>query len=172
MTLETGGLGRQNVLAIANAAWPALQELTLYFGRADYGGNATAADVEALLANSYPKLTSLALCNSEIAGDIVRALVQSPLLAQLEVLDLSKGTLVDEDLAPIVNNLGAVKKLRRLDLSTNYLTADLEAMLKRELGAVFHGGEQRYDDMLRDREQYANDEWGQTQTFRYTDLGE
>jgi hypothetical protein len=44
--------------------------------------------------------------------------------------------------------------------------------LQKELGEVFHGGAQRYDEMVRDRTQYANDEWGKTRTFRYADLGE
>jgi uncharacterized protein (TIGR02996 family) len=173
LTIKSGGLDRNNLLAIGKAKWPALEQLTLYLGSSNYGGNAKRADVAALLANPshFPKLTSLAICNSEIQGVVVREVVKSSLLKQLETLDLSKGTLLDEDAVPIVQNLAALKKLKRLDLSENYLTDDFERTLKKALGKAFQGGS-RYDAMVQEREDAGGAAWAREETFRYTVVGE
>lgn len=174
LSIETGGLDRKNLQAIAKAKWPSLTELTLYLGRKEYGGNAKRADVAALLAqpSKFPKLTSLALCNAEIQGDVVREIVKSPLLKQLTTLDLSKGTLVDGEVAPILENLAAFKRLKKLDLSSNYLTEAHERALKKSIGKAYEGGDTRYDEMVEAQTEYANEDWARGHTFRYTVIGE
>ena len=172
LMLETGGLGRANIQAIATAPWPELRELSIYFGTANYGGDATAADVDALVANQFPRLEVLALCNSEVPGAICAAIAKSPLLAQLRVLDLSKGTMTDEDARPLVDNLAAFKHLERLDLSENYLSPALEDMLARELGDIVSTDGSRFDDMVRERDRYGHEDWAKDSTFRYTVVSE
>jgi len=165
--LETGGLGRENLQAIAKAKWPSLVELVLYLGTDQYGADATAADVEALLAAELPKLERLALCNSEIPDAIVRALTKSPLLARLKILDLSKGTMIDDDVRPIIENLAAFLHLEKLDLSENYLSPSTIAALDTACC-----DDQYYDEMVRERERYGHEEWAKDAKFRYTRIGE
>jgi uncharacterized protein (TIGR02996 family) len=171
LSLETGGLARENVIAIADATWPALEKLVLFLGTQDYGATTTRADVAKLLATPFPRLVHLGLCNADIQGDIVSELVQSPLLAQLTVLDLSKGTLVDDDIKVIVDNPALFAKLQ-LDLSTNYLSPEIEQRLAQLFGDRVSTDGQRYDNMVRERAQYGHEEWAKDATFRYTDLGE
>ncbi|MBA3501455.1 MAG: hypothetical protein H0T65_13910, partial [Deltaproteobacteria bacterium] len=165
--LETGGLGRENLHAIAQAKWPSLVELVLYLGTHRYGADATVADVDALLAREFPKLERLALCNSEIPDAIVRALTKSPLLARLNTLDLSKGTMTDADAHPLIESFGAFKHLEKLDLSENYLSPATTEALRTACC-----DNQYYDEMVRERDQYAHEEWAKDATFRYTRLGE
>ena len=172
LVIETGGLDRSNLKTIAKAKWPALEQLTLYLGTSDYGGNAKRADVAALLGARFPKLKSLALCNAEIQGEVVREIVKSPLLEQLEELDLSKGTLVDEEAQPLVQHAAALKKLKKLDLSENYLTDDFERTLKKTFGKAVDGGGSRYDEMEEEREDAGDEPWAREATFRYTVVGE
>ena len=97
-----------------------------------------------------------------LAGDV---------LAQLEELDLSQGTLVDEDVSLLVDNPQLFKHLKRLDLSENYLTDEMEERLERLYKKAFVGGS-RYDEMVGDREQYGEQEWAKKATFRYAAVGE
>jgi uncharacterized protein (TIGR02996 family) len=170
--VETGGLGRKNVVAIANAKWPVLEELVLFLGCKDYGGSVKRADVEALLATAFPKLTKLGLCNAEIQADVVQLLVRWPLLKQLRSLDLSKGTLTDAEVAPVVDNLAAFSKLQAIDLSESYLTDDFERRLKKSFGKAFVGGGSRYDEMVEEQEETAGEDWAKNETFRYTVVAE
>ena len=165
--IETGGLDRKNLQAIANAKWPSLVELVLYLGTHRYGANATAADVEALLGARFPKLERLALCNSEIPDAIVRALTKSPVLAQLKELDLSKGTMTDDDARPLVEQLAAFRHLEKLDLSENYLSPVTTAALGTAVC-----DDQYYEEMVRERAQYGHEEWAKDATFRYTRVSE
>jgi len=175
LSIVSGGLDRENLVAIGNAKWPSLTKLVLYFGCRNYGGNATRADVAALLAHPshFPALTELALCNAEIQGDIVQELARSPLLAQVETLDLSKGTLIDDDVKVIVDNPGLFMK-RTLDLGINYLSPEMERTLRSVFGERVSTAGQRYEDMLSSRARYENADWVKAtkHTFRYTEVGE
>ena len=165
--LETGGLARENLQTIGNAQWPSLVELVVFLGTHRYGADATAADLEVLLAAEFPRLEQLALCNSEIPGAIVRALVKSPLLARLKTLDLSKGTMTDDDARPLVEGFGAFQHLEKLDLSENYLSpATTEAL------GTARCDDQYYGEMVRERAEHGHQEWAKDATFRYTRVGE
>lgn len=175
LRLETGGLAANNVKAIAAAKWPALEELVLYFGTPRYGGNATVKDVKALLAGSFPKLRRLALCNAEgLQSAIAAELVKSPLVKQLETVDLSKGTLHDEDTALLVASADRMKHVKTIDVGESYFSADSEAALRKAYGKRIVLGGQRYDEMVRDRAEYGDADWArkQKETFRYASIGE
>jgi uncharacterized protein (TIGR02996 family) len=174
LRLVTGGLRAHNLRAIAAADWPELEELVVYFGTERYGANATMKDVRALLAGSFPKLRRLALCNSEaLQSEIAAAIVDTKLVGKLEHLDLSKGTLTDGDVEPLLAAAGALKHLT-LDLSENYLSAAGEKALRTKLGKRVVLDGQRYDDMVESRERYGNEDWAKQgkHTFRYAAISE
>lgn len=174
LRIETGGLDRKVLAAIGKAKWPSLTELTLFLGDPDYGGNAKRADVAAVIANPshFPKLKSLALCDSEIQGEVVRVVVTSPIVKQLERLDLSKGTLTDEDAALLVQNVATLKKLKELDLSENYLSPAFEKSLKKSFGKMLDTSGSRYDEMMDERAENEGEEWAKKHTFRYPVVAE
>jgi uncharacterized protein (TIGR02996 family) len=121
--LRTGGLSRASARAIAAARWPKLERLVIWLGAKEYGGSASLADLRPILAGQgIAAVRELGLMNSELSDELCRALVDAPILEQLESLDLSMGLMSDagaETLAAARPRLG---KLRTLDVSRGYLT--------------------------------------------------
>lgn len=134
LTIESGGLGRESVGAVVEASFPRLTNLELWFGAEDYGGDATADDLETLLRGERtPRLVSLGLRNAEFTDDICDALVRSPLAGRLMSLDLSLGTMTDSGAAILAT--GRFPKLASLDVSNNCLS---EAGAERIRRAFLH----------------------------------
>ena len=128
---RTGGLTSASALAIANATWPKLQRLDVWYGGAGYGGDSTLLDVRALLARrDLTELRHLGLMNSENGDAICELLVTSPLSAQLEVLDLSLGTLGDEGARVLLVNRRCFPKLQRLIVSSSFVSDEVIAELE------------------------------------------
>lgn len=78
---------------------------------------------------SFPKLKYLGLRNSEITDDIAGVIINSPIIQQLETLDLSLGTLSDEG-AKALMKLPQDAKLKRLDLHRHFLSTAMIKQLK------------------------------------------
>jgi len=126
LELVTGGLRPHVPASIAAARWPALEELVVYFGTDNYGGECTIADVRPLLAGAnLPRVRSLGLANSEFADELVLELVRAPIVPRLDKLDLSQGTLGGDGARAILEHADAFAHLSRLDLGENYLPGEL-----------------------------------------------
>lgn len=131
LTIESGGLSKDILREIAEARLPQLVHLELYLGTNWYGWDGTIEDVKPLLqAGKFPKIRYLGLRDSEIADDIAEAIVSSPILEQLEVLDLSLGTLGDRGGRALLE-CAAVKKLKKLDLHRHYIPPKMTEWLER-----------------------------------------
>jgi hypothetical protein len=130
LTIECGGLPKSVLAEVAAASLPALEHLELYLGTENYGWDGTIEDVRPLLAaNRFPHLKYLGLRDAEIADDVAKAVAQSPVIGQVEVLDLSLGTLTDEGAQALVDS-PAVRKLKRLDLHFHYLSEEMASKLQ------------------------------------------
>ncbi|MFW6691638.1 STM4015 family protein [Streptomyces sp. MAR4 CNX-425] len=137
LRFEAGGLPGGVVRAVAAAELPALEELTLWLGVGEYGGDATVADLAPLLAGGrLPALRRLAVCNSEIEDEIAVAVAAAPVVAQLEELDLSMGVLTDTGAEALLTGQ-PLTHLRRLRLAHHYLTT---AMMRRLTAALEPAG--------------------------------
>ncbi|WP_406333829.1 STM4015 family protein [Streptomyces zaomyceticus] len=133
LVVETGGLPAEVVRGIAGSDLPALENLELWLGTDEYGGDSTADDLAPLLSGSaFPALRSLGLCNSAIQDAVAEAVAGAPVVARLERLGLSMGVLTDEGAAALLDGQ-PLTHLGRLDLSHHYLS---EAMRKRVLDAL------------------------------------
>jgi hypothetical protein len=131
LILESGGLPRSVLQEVAAAKLPALEHLEVYLGDSGYGWDGTVEDLQPLLeANRFPKLKYLGLRDSEIADAVAAAVAQAPVLSQLEVLDLSLGTLGDEGGRALLASPG-IRRLKRLDLHHHYLSDDVMQELQR-----------------------------------------
>ena len=120
---HTGGLSRASLVAIASAAWPRLRHLDVWFGSADYGGETTLADARPLLARTdLPALVHLGLVNCEYTDDVCAIIAGSPLAAQLESLDLSRGTMSEAGVRALAEAKAALPRLAKLDVSDNFLS--------------------------------------------------
>lgn len=119
----TGGLTASCGKDIATAKLPSVKHLEIYYGTANYGGTCTLEDVLPLLERTdLPNLRYLGLKNSEFADDIARAMKGAKVLAGLETLDLSRGTMSDAGALALAAARDSLKHLKRLDLTRNFLT--------------------------------------------------
>jgi hypothetical protein len=144
--VETGGLEAEDVKAIASAKWPALEKLEIWFGAEEYGAGGDVELIGPILeAKGLSKVRELGLKNSEFADDICKALPGSKIAKQIEVLDLSLGVMSDAGAEALVSKAGAFPKLKKLDVSDNYLSDDGVKLLDK-LGVEVEVGDQDEGD--------------------------
>jgi len=163
LIVQTGGLAPYTLEHVLQAKLPSLTHLELWLGIDSYGFEGTADDFRPFVfGTAYPEgklpfngLKYLGLLNSEIADEIAEMLEGAPILEQLEVLDLSKGTMSDEGLRALSMN-EALSGLKSLNLSRNFLTDTDLADQIRSKGPDVVWGEQKSSD----------DDW------RYVDVSE
>ncbi|MGG1635055.1 STM4015 family protein [Paenibacillus sp. NRS-1760] len=125
LVIICGGLPKSVLEEITSAKLPELRKLELYLGVDDYGFDGGIEDVMPLLQRDlFPKLTYLGLKDSEIQDEIAIAIADAPILDQLEILDLSYGTLSDEGGKALLAS-ERVKKLKHLNLSYHYMSDEL-----------------------------------------------
>ncbi|WP_425613826.1 STM4015 family protein [Anatilimnocola sp. NA78] len=130
LAIESGGLSPEVVAQICRGKFPELEYLELWLGTPDYGGDCRVNDLQPILKGKlFPKLTYLGFRNSQIADDIAAVIVKSPIMDQLETLDLSLGNLSDEG-ANALLQLKDNKKLKRLDLHHHYISKPVQKLLK------------------------------------------
>ncbi len=123
--LRTGGLSKANARAIAKAKIPKIEHLEIWYGDPDYGGDATAKDVQLLLDRTdLPALRHLGLRNAEFADRLIGQLATAKLTKQLTGLDLSLGCMTDDGARALVSQKAAFARLDKLDVSKNYLSPD------------------------------------------------
>ncbi|MFI7498161.1 STM4015 family protein [Streptomyces sp. NPDC049687] len=133
LVVETGGLPAEVVRGVGGSDLPALEHLDLWLGTPDYGGDSEAADLEPILSGArLPNLRHLALRNSEMQDAVAAAVASAPVVARLEVLDLSMGVLTDEGAAALLGGQ-PLTHLKKLDLHHHYLTKPLEDRIRQTL---------------------------------------
>ena len=153
LEIESGGLPREAVVSLAAAKLPELAHIEVWFGREDYGGT---TDIDALrpifTSKTLPKLRHLGLQNAEMQDEIAIELAGSPLLALVESVDLSMGTMHEPGAQAILGNAASFKHLKSLSLGDNFIPQELATRLRDQLGSMVQVGHQelpdRYDDEL------------------------
>lgn len=122
LRFESGGLPGDLVRAVAASELPALERLDLWFGSSWYGADATVEDIGPVLSGgTFPRLRHLGLQNSELQDEIAAAVASAPVVARLETLALSMGTLGDTGGEALLNGQ-PLNHLSTLDLRHHYLT--------------------------------------------------
>lgn len=129
LEIECGGLPGEVVGELAAASLPALESLELYLGDDDYGWSGTADDVRKLVSAEFPKLSHLGLVNSAIQDDVTVAILESPLMAQLQTLDLSLGTISDVGGKALLAS-NAVRNLKSLRIEHHFMTKEVVEQLQ------------------------------------------
>lgn len=161
LAFESGGLPAALVRGVAGSDLPALTHLELWLGVDDYGRDTTVADLAPVLAGErLPALRHLALCNTDLADEIAAAVAAAPVVARLDVLDLSKGTLTDAGAEALLAGQ-PLTHLRRLDLHHHYLAAETVERVAARLDGV--------DVDVREPQQA---ERYKDELYRYTAVGE
>lgn len=135
LRIESGGLPQAPVRALAACEFPALRHLELWLGTPDFGGECTPEDIPPLLtalSAHSPELRHLGLKNSDIQDAVAAAVAAAPVVAGLESLDLSLGTLGDEGGAALLSGQ-PLTHLRALNLRHHYLSDALVQRLRETL---------------------------------------
>lgn len=117
-----GGLPKEVLRSIANARLPELTSLTLYIGIDDYGFDGDIEDIKAVLANVFPKLTSLAIVDAEIQDEITAEVLKSTYMDQITELSLGMGCLTDEGGALLLEEIPKHTNIKSLDLEYHYMS--------------------------------------------------
>jgi hypothetical protein len=130
LTFQAGGLPPEVVRALGECDLPALTELELYLGTDTYFGGSTAGDLTGLLSGArLPSLRYLGLRDADNADEVAAAVAHAPIVAQLEVLDLSLGTLGDEGAAALLAGQ-PLNHLKKLDLHHHYISEPMQERLR------------------------------------------
>lgn len=125
LTIICGGLPASVIKSIETAYMPNLERLQLYLGVEEYGFDGSIEDIRSLLANSYfPKLSHLGLCDSELQDEVTEVVLQSKYIHQINILDLSRGTLTDRGGRLLIEKLPSLTNLSIVDLDWHYLSKD------------------------------------------------
>ncbi|MEV0328691.1 STM4015 family protein [Micromonospora echinospora] len=161
LRFESGGLPGPLVQAVGESQLPALERLVFWLGRTDYGASTGPEELAPVLAGAgLPALRHLGLCNSEIANVVARTVADAPIVARLEVLDLSMGVLTDDGLDALLAGQ-SLTHLRRLDLTHHFLSDEAQ----RRVAAALPGVDVDLSDAL-EVEVYNGRE------YRFTAVGE
>lgn len=130
LVIESGGLDVDVLRDAVSEDLPALEHLEIWLGSENYGGNVSLEDLEPVLSGrKFPRLKYLGLRDSELQDEIAAAVAASPILARLETLDLSLGTLTDEG-ASVLLTSEAFHGLKKIDLHHHFLSDGMMARLK------------------------------------------
>jgi hypothetical protein len=130
LVLQSGGLPADTIRALSQCEFPELTHLEIYVGDPNYGGDATLEDLAPFLeAGRFPRLRHLGLKDSVFQDAIATAIAHAPVVAQLESLDLSLGTLGDDGAAALVAGQ-PLDHLRRLDLRHHYISPEMQARVR------------------------------------------
>ncbi|MCB9673989.1 MAG: WGR domain-containing protein [Alphaproteobacteria bacterium] len=150
LKLETGGLPQEPAQQLAKASLPALERLEIWFGTEDYGGSCTAADAAAIASNAkgLPKVKWLGFMNADFANEIPAAIAQTPLLKQVDDLDLSMGTMTDEGAQALLDLAPRFAHLKSLNLDENFITDAMAEKLKAALPMVEIGSQEDPGDWV------------------------
>lgn len=131
LVIETGGLSKAALAGIHQSVLPELEFLEIWTGDDNYGWDGTVDDVRPFLhENPFRKLKHLGLRNSMITDEIAKAAADAPVLEQLELLDLSLGTLRDAGAEALLAG-EKIKQVKKLDLHHHYMSTE---MMERFLG--------------------------------------
>ncbi|MEU0675801.1 STM4015 family protein [Streptomyces sp. NPDC006172] len=165
LVIQTGGLPAGVVRGVGASELPALEHLDLWLGTSEYGGDSEAADLEPILSGDrLPRLRHLALRNSETQDAVAAAVAAAPVVARLEVLDLSMGVLTDEGATALLAGR-PLTHLKKLDLHHHYISEPVQERIRQALTP--EGVEVDLD-----RQDAEDDEDGDGTVWRFVAVGE
>lgn len=165
LIIETGGLSSATIAQICALDLPKLQHFELWLGSDSYGGDSTITDLNPILVNTvFPNLIYLGLRNSQYSDDIAQAVINSPLINSIKIIDLSLGTLSNAG-AEVLLSSSAVHQLNILNLSENFLSEQMIASVQ-----------VKEDDMqvriITDGQKKPEEDYDEDDAYRYCSVAE
>ena len=127
-----GGLGADVIRDVVAADLPSLKTLILYLGVENYGYDAGMDDLKPLLKKDrFPALTHLGLVDSEEQDEVAELILESDIMPQLKILELSYGTLTDQGGQAILDRAERLTGLEKLEIDHHYMTDEMVAALEK-----------------------------------------
>jgi len=125
LEIISGGTPVEPILDLQKCQFPNLIKLEIYLGVEDYGFDANIKDIRGLMsAKLYPSLKYLGIKNSEIQNEVFEAVLESDILLQLEVLDISYGTFDNKGAEVLLKNMEKLKHLNKINIEYNFITEE------------------------------------------------
>ncbi len=155
LIIETANLSDVAIYRLCSLDLPALEYFELWMGRtSEHSSDDTIDSLKPILfSESFPNLKYLGL-HSDYADAIADAIAQSsfmaesPILATLEVLDLSMGNLTDTGLNALIES-EAIINLHTLNIAHNYISEEFIQEIKQssliDCLLIAHSQEKRYE---------------------------
>lgn len=136
LILEGGGMPAAILNELAAAQLPNLEHLELWLGDEGYGRGVTKESLQPILDGTlFPKLNYLGLRNDHDIDTTVTWLKDAKILDQLDVLDISLGTLSDTGAAALLD-IGRLGNVKKLDAFYNFMSAKAAEALQRGMPTV------------------------------------
>jgi len=148
LVIICGGLPISVVNEIKSANLPNLKKLILYSGDESYGYSCNISDFAELVKKErFPNLQYLGLVNSFEQDDLVRVIIESDLLPQLEIIDISCGCLTDKGGQLILNAADKLVNLKELNADYHYMSEDMMEKIKAlPFKVSLNDAQEPYDD--------------------------
>ncbi|WP_375510737.1 hypothetical protein [uncultured Nostoc sp.] len=155
LIIETANISDVAIYRLCSLYLPALDYFELWMGRpSEHSCNETIDSIKPILfSESFPNLSYLGL-HSDYADAIADAIAQSsfmaesPIIATLEVLDLSMGNLTDTGLNALIESQ-AIINLHTLNIAHNYVSEEFIQEIKQssliDCLLIAHSQEKIYD---------------------------
>jgi uncharacterized protein (TIGR02996 family) len=141
--VRSKGLPGTVARSVSAAELPALRHLEIWYGAETLGGDTSFLDIAPLLTrHDLPALRYLGLKSCEFTDEICDGIAKTRLLRQLEVLDLSMGTMSDAGVDAILQSAAAFRHLKRIDVSNNWITGAALTRLRALGPEIVDGGQQ------------------------------
>ena len=129
VVLQSTGLSKLTLHNLFESHIPNLKHLEVWTGNDEYG-DCTIKDLLPLFdERPFRKLTRLGICNCSFTDEVAEKISKTPWLSQLEVLDLSSGTLGPEG-ANYLLKTHWLRELSLLDIHHHFLNAEMVRRLQ------------------------------------------
>lgn len=147
LEIISGGLPASVIEDVIQSDFPNLEKLILYVGIDEYGFDGTIDQFTPLFSKEkFPKLTYLGIVNAEEQDQIVQMFLDSDMLPQLEIMDISCGVLTDKGGQLLLDHVEKIKRLKLIDMRYNYLSEEMRAKLRKLPVKVDVNEAEEYDD--------------------------
>lgn len=147
LEIISGGMPDEVVDDIVKSDFPNLEKLVLYVGVNDYGFDDDLEIFRPLFSKAkFPKLKHLGLVNAEEQNSVVDMFLESDILPQLEVMEISNGILTDEGAQKLLDNVDKISHLKLIDMSYHFISEDMQRKLRKLPVKVDLSDVQEYDE--------------------------
>lgn len=147
LEIISGGMPDEVVDDIVKSDFPNLEKLVLYVGVNDYGYMDDLEIFRPLFSKAkFPKLKHLGLVNAEEQNSVVDMFLESDILPQLEVMEISNGILTDEGAQKLLDNVDKISHLKLIDMSYHFISEDMQRKLRKLPVKVDLSDVQEYDE--------------------------